>query len=109
MIILIRTIAKVKYQFHILLLSFTCLLSGCKHSSPTIEYGKSFDEIAGISASVNKNFCIILSDPECSPCEIFLNALFEDISVSTEKKQSLISWMYLFLKINGISSLLPRQ
>lgn len=68
-------------------LFFCIILLACKKTIPSqIEYERSFEELSEIAVSGNKSFCIILSNPECPPCDLLHKALFEDISAFMGEK-----------------------
>ena len=65
------------------LLCLTLLLSGCRQNAPSrIIYELSFEEIAQLAASERKSFAIVLADPNCPPCQLFHEALFNDIAIA---------------------------
>jgi hypothetical protein len=63
------------------------MLLSCKTDKPSrIEYEKSFEEMVQLAADGNKYFGIVLSNPECSPCEMLHQILFDDISLFVGKR-----------------------
>jgi hypothetical protein len=74
---------RMKYRFYIpiLLLSFAGLLLSCRQNTPSrIVYERTFEEMAQLAAAEGKTFAVVLTHPDCSPCGIFRNILYRDIS-----------------------------
>jgi hypothetical protein len=64
---------------------FCFLLFGCKNTgSFRIEFEKTFEEISQTAVENNKFFGIVLSNPDCPPCDALRDFLYRD----TDKKLS---------------------
>ena len=69
------------------LLCLTGLLINCNQDTPSrIVYEMSFEEIAQLAAAENKGFAIVLADPNCPPCHVLHQALFDDIAIAVGRK-----------------------
>jgi hypothetical protein len=63
------------------------LLLSCKTDKPSrIVYEKSFEEMTHLAAAEGKDFCIVLSNPDCPPCEVLHNRLFDEVSFAVGEK-----------------------
>lgn len=70
----------VKYYKPFLLVLICISLLSCKREKLfKVEYEKTFEEIRRLANAENKGFCIVLSDSECSPCQILHNSLYEKV------------------------------
>ena len=67
-----------KTQYHkfilALVISVTCVFSSCK-SDAIIVYDLTLEEVKNIAETAGKDFCVVLSHPDCPPCASFIENL----------------------------------